>query len=357
MRNLENRIPGENEETEPENDNLENFDSIELKEQEKPIDATKPEAIAVEEKQEKLEQPEFKKDIEAIEKQEEEIKIQKEEREDSGLLSRLSQKGRKFAGVALLSLSSFAGGLHDEARISAAETPQKYSHSLEKEELNEKQIERKTEESFRYFIKNSVVANMEDGSFAVDMPVENKSPQVAVDIGERPCYKVGPKELAEMERIRQEYFQKINLVSSRRFASASMVKESIKTRTEKTLKRVIRSCEKIPPDQLPEEIKTSRVAEQKEINEKIAQIKSRAEMERVKTELERQKAESAEKEQERERKPERESEASPAVKMVVERIERANRELKKLNEIERLEKSGELTEEKLKKILELENEK
>lgn len=266
--------------------NFENFpaeeENKELKPEEQPFEEKTETEIETEVKTETEEQrqPEFEKDLKALEQQEEEIKTQIKESGYEGILSKLSQKGRKFAGVALLSLSSFGDSFGAEIRI-----PEKSPISAEKDETEE-QIEERIGKIFNYFIKNSNIIEMGGGFFAIDIPIAKEGSPVIIDAENRPCYKVGPKDLAEMERIRQEHFQKINLALSRRPFSARMVAEGIRNRTERALKRVIRSCEELSPGQLPEEIKKSRAEEQERIEKRKEKIKSVIEKNEENTEIE-----------------------------------------------------------------------
>jgi len=332
MRNLEN-IPteDENEKVKFEDTLSENIDfSEQLKE---PTIEKKIETL----KQEQSEQPEFKKEIEAVKKQEEEIKTQIKEREDRGILSSLSQRGRKFAGVALLSLSSFSAGCHKETSIPTtselgilahvkmiqAELPsedkvitregrftrrERTTKNIErnkeypipgnsisseygferdsKEDLGgideqtynqkkqtNKQTERRVMENFRYFIKDSTVVSLKDGSFAVDIGARKGSDdRVAVGTGERSCYKVEPEDMVDMERIRREHFKKVDFALSKRPFIPTEVIEGIRKKTERSLKRSITYCEKIPQEQLPEEIKEFRAKEQEEFKNKKEKI-------------------------------------------------------------------------------------
>ncbi|MEK7665063.1 MAG: hypothetical protein AAB361_02905 [Patescibacteria group bacterium] len=306
--------------------NVENFSAEEENEEpkpEKPLFEEKKEAGAEIKEQE---QPEFEKDIGAVEEQEKEIKTEIKNSGYEGVLSKLSQKGRKFAGIALLSLSSFSPSFGAETRNpeKSASRGSAAVKMAESEKSANEQTGESVEETFKYFIKNSNIVEIGDGFFAIDIPIAKEGEPVIIDAEGRPCYKVGPKDLAKMEKIRREHFQKINFALSRRPFSARMVAEGIRDRTERSLKYVIRSCEEIPTNQLPEEIRKPREEEQERIDERKEKIKPVTQ----------------EKKEGTEKKLEKEDELPPAIA----RIDEALKKLKQLKEVENLIKSGQVKE-------------
>lgn len=401
MRNLEGMPPEEeNEGIKPEDDFFEDFGLSE-----------EPMAEA-ENKREAAEEPGFEENMEAVREQQEEIRIETRERGDKGILTRLSQGGKRFAGITLLSLSSFAAATAYHNRPGVSKTPElqdspkiesvsteltlkdeerreretkkgghiiKRVEKVEKEEesrgeekkeeessgeekkeegvLEDKEVfapkieapisislkkdlegrsyskdegrvkerepeennegfasenatpedrgfkidsddyskektinrqaERRIGENFRYFMENSNVISLKDGSFAVDIGINRGGDdRVVAEIKERPCYKVEPEDLVELERIRKEHLKKVGYALSKRPFIPTEVKEGIRRRTERSLKRAIMYCEKIPQEQLPEEIKELRAKEKEEIEKKkvkiIAKNKAGAGREKVK---------------------------------------------------------------------------
>ncbi|TSC95112.1 MAG: hypothetical protein CEN87_124 [Parcubacteria group bacterium Licking1014_1] len=197
----------------------------------------------IEDAAEKEEYPEFKKDLEALKEQEEQTKIQVKERGHQGILSQLYSKGRKLAGVAVLSLASFAAGCRAETETSESFRPptpiseEKINELFNKvkekaeeekpievpiakeapieapiealvaEEIEEEKKEEKTKKEEEIKITPQEKKFAEELSFNVKKSIVSPigGGYFLVDIGSLGLYKIGPRRVKEIIDIQRKW--------------------------------------------------------------------------------------------------------------------------------------------------------
>ncbi len=249
----------------------------------------------------------------------------------SGILSNLSKPGRKFAGVVLLTLSSFAAGCRSrgqpgkagliekksaasardleaeavkeseavskkikEAELEQEQTEKKYKDKLkaveeekrkgdmlmeEKERREREQSKRREKtgqeqkkekadilQAFHHFFGRSIVVDMNDGSFAIDLINENTAN------ASEGCFKIKPENLLQLQAAQKDYADGLKNIQ-RRYKIPKVAEE----KAEK-LKRIARGqmiriieneCEAMQDSDVPPQIKKVQQERQEKLEREL----------------------------------------------------------------------------------------
>lgn len=182
--------------------------------------------------------PETFEDVKNIvEDQAERIEVKAKEKGYDGLLSRLSTSGRKLAGVALISLSSFAVG--------CGKSPE---NNL-----------RTPENNLRNYITASNIVETDKGNFAVDMGGSDLN-----------SYNVTPDVFALIKGVREKYKSKYQEIKSNHSnAPVRRIELALKEKEKREINAIIKHSEKLTENNVPSSIKQAQ-EERKEKRKKEA---------------------------------------------------------------------------------------